>query len=61
MASEHITMTQQSSLRRPPRRNTAYSVHFVIRGSKKRRELAYARARNLQRDLGVLPVLKCVK
>lgn len=46
---------------RQPRRNTSFSIHFVIKGSQKRRELAYARAKNLQRDLGVIPVLKCIK
>lgn len=56
-----MAMAQASFNRRQPKRNTAFSVHFVVKGSKKRRELAYARAKNLQRDLGVIPVLKCVK
>ena len=43
-----------------PRFNASYAVVFVTDGAKKRRELAYARARDLQRELGVAPGLQCV-
>ena len=43
-----------------PRFNAAYAVVFVRDGARKRRELAYSRARDLQRELGVSPGLQCV-
>jgi hypothetical protein len=43
-----------------PRFNASYSVVFIRDGAKKRRDLAYARARDLQRELGVAPGLQCV-
>ena len=43
-----------------PRFNASYAVVFVRDGAKKRRDLAYARARDLQRELGVAPGLQCV-
>jgi hypothetical protein len=46
---------------RLPSRNTAFSVHFVIRGAEKRRGMAYSKAKSLQRELGVIPRLTCVK
>lgn len=46
---------------RTPTRNRGYAVQFVMNGAKKRRELAYDRARGLQQELGVLPGLRCVK
>jgi hypothetical protein len=46
---------------RKPARNTAFAVHFVIKGAEKRRSLAYAKAKMLQRELGVIPRLTCVK
>lgn len=46
---------------RTPARNTAFAVHFVIRGAEKRRNLAYTKAKMLQRELGVIPRLTCVK
>lgn len=42
-------------------RNTAYAVHFVIKGADKRRHLAYTKAKMLQRELGVIPRLVSVK
>jgi hypothetical protein len=46
---------------RKPVKNTAYSVHFVIKGAEKRRSLAYAKAKILQSELGVTPHLVSVK
>lgn len=46
---------------RRPAKNTSSAVGFVIRGAQKRRQLAYERARSLQRELGVIPHLVCVK
>jgi hypothetical protein len=46
---------------RKPGRNTGLSIHFIIRGAEKRRGLAYAKAKMLQRELGVIPRLICVK
>jgi hypothetical protein len=43
-----------------PRFNASYSVVFIRDGAKKRRDLAYARARELQRELGVVGGLQCV-
>ncbi|MDH4379066.1 MAG: hypothetical protein QE263_04075 [Vampirovibrionales bacterium] len=43
-----------------PRFNASYAVVFVRDGAQKRRDLAYARARDLQRELGVSPGLQCV-
>lgn len=46
---------------RKPSKNTAFSVHFVIRGAEKRRHIAYAKAKMLQSELGVVPHLVSVK
>ncbi len=46
---------------RKPARNTSFAIHFVIKGAEKRRSLAYLRAKTLQRELGVIPKLVCVK
>ena len=46
---------------RKPAQNTAFSVHFVIKGAEKRRHLAYAKAKMLQSELGVIPRLVSVK
>ncbi|MBY0450880.1 MAG: hypothetical protein K2X01_09685 [Cyanobacteria bacterium] len=42
-------------------RNTAFAVHFVVKGAEKRRNLAYGKAKTLQRELGVIPKLVSVK
>ena len=42
-------------------RNTNFAVHFVIRGAEKRRHMAYAKAKMLQSELGVVPHLVSVK
>ncbi len=47
--------------RRTPAQNTSFSVHFVIKGAEKRRSMAYAKAKTLQRELGVIPHLVSVK
>ena len=47
--------------KRQATRNTAYSVHFVIKGAEKRRTMAYAKAKMLQSELGVIPHLVSVK
>ncbi|MGE0199412.1 MAG: hypothetical protein AB7P76_00435 [Candidatus Melainabacteria bacterium] len=57
-------MTQgdnQGLSNRIPARNTANTVHFIIRGAEKRRQLAFAKAKMLQSELGVIPHLKSVK
>lgn len=46
---------------RQPARNTASSIHFIIRGAEKRRQLAYSKAKMLQTELGVIPHLVSVK
>ena len=46
---------------RKPARNTAYSVNFVVKGAEKRRTMAYAKAKMLQSELGVIPHLKQIK
>ncbi len=46
---------------RKPLKNTAFSVHFVIKGAEKRRSMAYAKAKILQSELGVAPHLVSVK
>lgn len=53
--------TSTGSPERLPARNTAFSIHFVIRGAEKRRGLAYSKAKTLQRELGVIPRLICIK
>ncbi len=54
-------MTQMKQGERKPGKNTAFSVHFVIRGAEKRRSMAYAKAKMLQSELGVVPHLVSVK
>jgi hypothetical protein len=46
---------------RKPAKNTAFPVHFVIRGAEKRRSLALNKAKMLQSELGVTPHLVSVK
>ncbi len=46
---------------RKPTKNTAFPVHFVIKGAEKRRSMAYAKAKMLQSELGVVPHLVSVK
>jgi len=46
---------------RKPARNTAFSVNFVVKGAEKRRSMAYAKAKMLQSELGVIPHLVKVK
>ncbi|MFN8614793.1 MAG: hypothetical protein U0003_02640 [Vampirovibrionales bacterium] len=43
-----------------PRTNVAFAVAFVRDGSRRRRELATGRARELQQELGVKTPLQCV-
>lgn len=52
---------QDSTSSRVAARNTCLAIHFVIRGAEKRRHLAYDKAKTLQRELGVIPRLTCVK
>lgn len=47
--------------KRKPAQNTSFSVHFVIKGAEKRRHMAYAKAKMLQSELGVIPRLVSVK
>jgi hypothetical protein len=46
---------------RTPARNTNFAVQFVLRGAEKRRDLAYSKAKTLQRELGVIPKLVSIK
>ena len=50
-----------TSKNRKPLKNTAFSVHFVIKGAEKRRSMAFAKAKMLQNELGVTPHLVSVK
>lgn len=54
-------VSQMVKDQRKPTKNTAFSVHFVIKGAEKRRTLAYAKAKMLQSELGVTPHLVSVK
>jgi hypothetical protein len=46
---------------RTPARNTTSAVQFIQRGADKRRAIAYGKARELQRELGVIPRLTSIK
>ncbi|MBX2860795.1 MAG: hypothetical protein KTR14_06145 [Vampirovibrio sp.] len=48
-------------LQQTPNRNTAFAIHFIIKGAEKRRSMAYSKAKVLQRELGVIPKLVSVK
>lgn len=61
MADSKTTKSMETAAERQPARNTAFSIHFIIRGAEKRRNLAYSKAKMLQRELGVIPRLTCVK
>jgi hypothetical protein len=50
-----------ASNQRRPVKNTAFSVHFIVRGAEKRRSIAYAKAKMLQSELGVVPHLVSIK
>ncbi len=55
------TVCHESASPRVAGRNTCLAIHFVIRGAEKRRHLAYDKAKTLQRELGVIPRLTCIK
>jgi hypothetical protein len=55
------TLMTMPEAHRQPAKNTAFAVHFVIRGAEKRRSLAYGKAKRLQNELGVTPHLTSVK
>ena len=61
VAEDSNLMCPESTSRRVAARNTCLAIHFVIRGAEKRRHLAYDKAKTLQRELGVIPRLTCVK
>jgi hypothetical protein len=42
-------------------KNTSEAVLFLLRGAKKRRSLASANAKMVQRELGIMPNLVAVK
>jgi hypothetical protein len=42
-------------------KNTAFSVHFVLKGAEKRRSMAFAKAKMLQSELGAISHLFSVK
>lgn len=46
---------------RMPAKNITSPVYFVLRGAQKRRQMASQKAQMLQRELGVIPRLTCVK
>ena len=46
---------------RLPAANTSDSVLFLLRGAKKRRSMAIARAKMIQQELGIIPSLVAVK
>lgn len=56
-----MTSSTGGNLKRKAARNTAFSIHFVIKGAEKRRTMAYAKAKMLQSELGVVPHLVSVK
>lgn len=51
----------QREQHRIPSRNIAQPVYFILKGAEKRRALATTKAKNLQRELGVIPRLTSVK
>ncbi|MFA6988858.1 MAG: hypothetical protein WC197_02210 [Candidatus Gastranaerophilaceae bacterium] len=42
-------------------KNTSDAVLFILRASKKRRSLANANAKMVQRELGIMPILIAIK
>lgn len=50
-----------NTAKRTPATNTSDSVLFLLRGAKKRRSLATAKAKMIQGELGVVPRLVAVK
>ena len=60
-ATTDMTSSTGNQTSRKPARNTAFSIHFVIKGAEKRRTMAYAKAKMLQSELGVVPHLVSVK
>lgn len=57
--SETSLLTETTA--RVPSRNICQPVYFVLKGAEKRRSMAMAKARELQRELGVIPRLTSVK
>lgn len=49
------------TVKRLPASNSSDSVLFLLRGAKKRRSLAIAKAKMIQGELGVVPRLVAVK
>jgi hypothetical protein len=52
---------REQQQQRVPSRNIAQPVYFILRGAEKRRAMATSKAKNLQRELGVIPKLTSVK
>jgi hypothetical protein len=46
---------------REPIKNISESVFFILKGAKKRRSMATAKAKMIQGELGVIPRLTAVK
>ena len=51
----------QEKNKREPNTNISESVVFLLRGAKKRRTMAMAKAKMIQGQLGVVPRLTAVK
>lgn len=47
--------------KKSPSANTSDSVLFLLRGAKKRRSLAIAKAKMIQGEIGVIPRLIAIK
>ncbi len=46
---------------RVPCRNISQPIYFILKGAEKRRAMATHKAKNLQRELGVIPKLTSIK
>ena len=50
-----------NNINRVPETNTSRSAIFILRGSRKRRSMAIAKAKMVQGDQGIVPRLVAVK
>ena len=56
-----MTGTTKLTNQAPQHSNRSKTVDFILRGADKRRRIAYGKAKQLQQELGVIPVLQSVK
>jgi hypothetical protein len=48
-----VLFSMMSNTPRQPKKNIAFTVYFIISGAHKRRSISYAKARQMQAEIGI--------